>query len=54
MKPGSLLTSAAPPGDGFGEANPLLFIGKNLHMIGTKVGSLLDTQKALEFAARVS
>ena len=28
-------------------------IGKNLHVIGTKVGSLYDTTKALEFAAQV-
>ena len=30
----------------------MLFVGKNLHVIGTKVGSLLDTERALEFAAR--
>lgn len=35
-------------------ADPLLFVGKNLHVIGTKVGSLLDTDMALRFAARVS
>lgn len=34
-------------------ADPLLFVGKNLHVMGTKVGSLWDTEKALEFAARV-
>lgn len=34
--------------------DPILFIGKNLHVIGTKTGTLLDTQKALELAARVS
>jgi propanol-preferring alcohol dehydrogenase len=28
-------------------------VGKNLSIIGTKVGSLLDTEKALEFASRV-
>jgi hypothetical protein len=31
----------------------LLLVGKNLHVIGTKVGSLYDTTKALEFAAQV-
>jgi hypothetical protein len=30
-----------------------LLVGKNLHVIGTKVGSLYDTTKALEFAAQV-
>lgn len=29
-------------------------IGKNLTVSGTKVGSLLDTTRALDFAARVS
>ena len=30
-----------------------MLVGKNLHVIGTKVGSLYDTTKALEFAAQV-
>ena len=29
-------------------------VSRNLHVIGTKVGSLYDTTKALELAARVS
>jgi len=44
----------APEGTAMAGADPLLFVGKNLHIIGTKVGSLLDTEKALQFAARVS
>lgn len=44
----------APAGTALAGADPLLFVGKNLHVIGTKVGSLLDTERALEFAARVS
>jgi propanol-preferring alcohol dehydrogenase len=44
----------APAGTAIAGADPLLFVGKNLHVIGTKVGSLLDTERALEFAARVS
>lgn len=43
----------APAGTAIAGADPLLFVGKNLHVIGTKVGSLLDTEKALQFAARV-
>ena len=35
-------------------ADPLLLIGKNITVSGTKVGSLLDTTRALDFAARVS
>jgi propanol-preferring alcohol dehydrogenase len=41
-------------GTAFAGADPLLMVGKNLHVIGTKVGSLYDTSKALEFAAQVS
>lgn len=44
----------APAGTAVAGADPLLFVAKNLHVIGTKVGSLLDTERALEFAARVS
>jgi propanol-preferring alcohol dehydrogenase len=44
----------APAGTAIAGADPLLYVGKNLHVIGTKVGSLLDTERALEFAARVS
>lgn len=43
----------ASAGTAIAGADPLLFVGKNLHIIGTKVGSLYDTEKALEFAARV-
>lgn len=43
----------APAGTAVAGADPLLFVGKNLHVIGTKVGSLLDTERALEFASRV-
>jgi len=35
-------------------ADPAWFIFKNLHVIGTMVGSMKDTDKALDFAARVS
>jgi D-arabinose 1-dehydrogenase-like Zn-dependent alcohol dehydrogenase len=45
--------ATAPAGTAMAGADPLLFVGKNLHVIGTKVGSLLDTEKALQFAARV-
>ncbi|KAF2192520.1 GroES-like protein [Zopfia rhizophila CBS 207.26] len=41
-----------PTGTAVAGADPLLIIGKNLSISGTKVGSLLDTQRALEFAAR--
>jgi len=34
-------------------ADPAWFIFKNLHVIGTMVGSMKDTDKALDFAARV-
>jgi propanol-preferring alcohol dehydrogenase len=44
----------APTGTAIAGADPLFFVGKNLHIIGTKVGSLLDTERALQFAARVS
>lgn len=46
--------TVAPEGTAMAGADPLLFVGKNLHIIGTKVGSLLDTEKALQYAARVS
>lgn len=55
MKPTQTLNlCTAPAGTAVAGADPLLFVGKNLHVIGTKVGSLLDTERALEFAARVS
>ncbi len=43
----------APANSGIAGAEPSEYIFKNLHMIGTMVGSMLDTQKALEFAERV-
>jgi len=35
-------------------ADPTYFIFKNLHVIGTVIGSMKDTDRALDFAARVS
>ena len=35
-------------------ADPAWFVLKNLHVIGTLVGSMEDTNKALDFAVRVS
>ncbi|CAO2657399.1 Nn.00g035250.m01.CDS01 [Neocucurbitaria sp. VM-36] len=50
---GRIMCVGLPPaGTAFAGADPLLMVGKNLHVIGTKVGSLYDTTKALEFAAR--
>ncbi|KAF2692043.1 GroES-like protein [Lentithecium fluviatile CBS 122367] len=50
---GKVMCIGLPPtGTAFAGADPLLFVGKNLTVMGTKVGSLLDTTKALEFAAR--
>lgn len=44
--------SQAPAGTTTAGADPALFVLKNLHIIGTMVGGLLDTQRALEFAER--
>lgn len=44
---------SAPAGTAVAGGDPLLLVGKNLSIIGTKVGSLYDTTKALEFAAQV-
>jgi D-arabinose 1-dehydrogenase-like Zn-dependent alcohol dehydrogenase len=44
----------APAGTATAGADPALFIFKNLHVIGTMVGSMRDTAMALDFAARVS
>ncbi|KAF1958800.1 hypothetical protein CC80DRAFT_490589 [Byssothecium circinans] len=50
---GRIMCVGLPPvGSTIAGADPLLMVGKNLHVIGTKIGSLLDTTKALEFAAR--
>ncbi|OAG04211.1 GroES-like protein [Paraphaeosphaeria sporulosa] len=50
---GKIMCIGIPPiGTAFAGADPLLLIGKNLTFSGTKVGSLLDTARALEFAAR--
>lgn len=34
--------------------DPAMFVFKNLHVIGTMVGSMRDTDAALGFAERVS
>ena len=44
----------APGGTATVGAEPGWFIFKNLHVIGTMVGSMKDTDAALDFAARVS
>lgn len=46
--------SSAPAGDFVAGAHPIEFVVKNLHVIGTKVGSMRDTNAALDLAARVS
>lgn len=46
-------TRIAPSGVSHVGAEPAWFIFKNLHVIGTMVGSMKDTDKALNFAARV-
>lgn len=43
----------APAGTATVGADPAFFIFKNLHVIGTLVGSMKDTDAALDFAARV-
>ncbi|KAF2489855.1 GroES-like protein [Lophium mytilinum] len=40
------------PGGVVAGADPLWFVAKNLHIMGTAVGSMLDTQEALSYAAR--
>jgi len=50
----SLRHEIAPAGNLMVGAHPTEFILKNLHVIGTKVGSMKDTDAALNFAARVS
>lgn len=44
----------APAGTAMVGADPAWFIFKNLHVIGTMVGSMRDTDAALDFAARVN
>lgn len=44
----------APAGTDTVGAEPTLFVFKNLHVIGTLVGSMRDTDGALSFAERVS
>jgi hypothetical protein len=44
----------APAGSCIVGAHPTDFVLKNLHIIGTKVGSMRDTDAAMGFAARVS
>lgn len=44
----------APAGTCIVGAHPTDFVVKNLHVIGTKVGSMRDTDAAMDFAARVS
>jgi hypothetical protein len=44
----------APNGTATVGGDPALFVFKNLHIIGTMVGSMRDTDAALGFAARVS
>lgn len=48
-----LTDGVAPAGTSTVGADPAWFIFKNLHVIGTMVGSMKDTDKALDFAARV-
>jgi D-arabinose 1-dehydrogenase-like Zn-dependent alcohol dehydrogenase len=43
----------APKGSAIAGADPTHFVFKNLHIIGTMVGSMRDTDAALDFAARV-
>jgi len=50
---GKLMCIGLPPaGDCIVGAHPTEFVVKNLHVIGTKVGSMRDTDAALDFAAR--
>ncbi|KAH7078276.1 chaperonin 10-like protein [Paraphoma chrysanthemicola] len=50
---GKIMCVGLPPeGTAVAGGDPILLISKNLHVIGTKVGSLYDTTKALEFAAQ--
>ena len=44
----------APNGTATVGGDPALFVFKNLHIIGTMVGSMRDTDAALGFAARAS
>lgn len=46
--------ASAPGGSATVGAEPGWFIFKNLHVIGTMVGSMRDTEAALDYAARVS
>jgi len=46
-------TPKAPVGTSTVGADPNLFVFKNLHIIGTMIGSKADTDAALDFAARV-
>jgi propanol-preferring alcohol dehydrogenase len=48
-----ILSNTAPNGTATVGADPAWFIVKNLHVIGTMVGSMRDTDAALGFAARV-
>jgi len=41
-----------PTGSCVAGADPLWYVAKNLHIIGTAVGSMLDTQEALQYASR--
>ncbi|KAH9211048.1 chaperonin 10-like protein [Leptodontidium sp. 2 PMI_412] len=50
---GTVMCIGLPPwGTAFAGADPAIFIGNNLHMIGTQVGSMKDTHDVLEYAAR--
>jgi len=49
----TILSNTAPKGTATVGADPAWFIFKNLHVIGTMVGSMRDTDAALGFAARV-
>ncbi|KAK4951622.1 hypothetical protein LTR28_006845 [Elasticomyces elasticus] len=51
---GKLMCIGLPPaGSCIVGAHPAEFVLKNLHVIGTKVGSMKDTDAAMDFAARI-
>jgi alcohol dehydrogenase, propanol-preferring len=45
--------SIAPTGETIAGADPALFVGKGLHIIGTMVGSMRDAHDVLQLAAAV-
>ncbi|KAF2806268.1 uncharacterized protein BDZ99DRAFT_465912 [Mytilinidion resinicola] len=49
---GRVMCVGLPPAGCIVGADLLWYVAKNLHIIGTAVGSMLDTQEALSYAAR--